>query len=38
MHKKTPDVYIKMPHSKKPLSAQEITKIEHWIAQGAKNI
>jgi hypothetical protein len=26
-----------MPHGKESLSEVEIGKIEHWIAQGAKN-
>ena len=32
------DPSIQMPHGRKPMSNQEISKIEHWIAQGAKDI
>jgi hypothetical protein len=32
------DPSIQMPHGKKPMSTEEISKIEHWIAQGAKKI
>jgi hypothetical protein len=31
------DPSIRMPHGKEALSPEEILKIEHWIAQGAKN-
>ena len=32
------DASIQMPHGKEPLTSQEISKIEQWISQGAKNI
>lgn len=31
------DPSIRMPHGKEALSQEEITAIEHWIEQGAKN-
>ena len=31
------DPSIRMPHSKEPLTAQDISKIENWIEQGAKD-
>ncbi|MES9833282.1 MAG: hypothetical protein ABW139_13700 [Candidatus Thiodiazotropha sp. DIVDIV] len=31
------DPSIRMPHGKEALSEAEITKIEHWISQGAKD-
>ena len=31
------DPSIRMPHGKEALSQEEITTIEHWIEQGAKN-
>jgi mono/diheme cytochrome c family protein len=32
------DASIQMPHGKEPLTSKEISKIEQWISQGAKNI
>jgi hypothetical protein len=31
------DPSIRMPHGKEALTQEEITAIEHWIEQGAKN-
>jgi hypothetical protein len=31
------DPSIRMPHGKEALSPEEVLKIEHWIAQGAKD-